>query len=303
MIEDFTRQTKNSGWEIREAREMVVSGFVGWQRRMERRKKEGGEKYRSAGSSLQSRTRRKLKGKEEWYKERGEKIKREDLEEVDRSWKKPKRVKEQTSDIKTVAVMFVPFTKGGELAKMLREAEEELGKQTGFKIKIVESGTRLVDLLHKSDPWQGKDCHREGCLVCSTKVKTGKGMDQDCTRRSIVYETGCITCEKKEEKMILEIYEEEDQQREASKKIRLFKYIGESSRSPYERGLEHLRDLEELKKDSHMLKHFFSEHEREEIKDMEFGMRVLKTHKTAYDRQISESVTIQTKKMKHTILN
>merc|ERR1712015_401415 len=75
VIEDFTRQTKNSGWEIREAREMVVSGYLGWQRRMEKRKKEGGMKYRSAGSSLQSRTRRKLLGKEEWYKESGEKRK------------------------------------------------------------------------------------------------------------------------------------------------------------------------------------------------------------------------------------
>ena len=36
-IEDYTRQVKNSGWEIKEAREMVVSGFVGWKRRLKRR--------------------------------------------------------------------------------------------------------------------------------------------------------------------------------------------------------------------------------------------------------------------------
>ena len=95
VMEDFTRQTKNSGWKIREAREMVVSGYLGWQRRMEKRKKEGGMKYRSAGSSLQSRTRRKLLGKEEWYKESGEKRKREDYEEIDRCWKKPKGEREQ----------------------------------------------------------------------------------------------------------------------------------------------------------------------------------------------------------------
>ena len=91
----------------------------------------------------------------------------------------------------------------------------------------------------------------------------------------------------------MESYDEEEQQREAVKKIRLFKYIRESSRSPYERGLEHLRDLAELKKDSHMLKHFFSEHEGEKIEEMEFGIRVVKTHKTAFNRQISKSVTIQ----------
>ena len=65
--------------------------------------------------------------------------------------------------------MFVPYTRRGELAKRLREAEEDLGEQTGVKIKIVErTGRRLVDLLHKADPWQGQDCGRPKCLLCMT---------------------------------------------------------------------------------------------------------------------------------------
>ena len=59
------------------------------------------------------------------------------------------------------------------------------------------------------------------------------------------------------------------------------------SRSGYKRGLEHQKDLEDLKMDSHMLKHFFNNHEGEENKDMEFGMRLVKTHRTAFNRQIS----------------
>ena len=35
---------------------------------------------------------------------------------------------------RTVSVMFVPFTKGGVLARRLRDAEEELARQTGIKI-------------------------------------------------------------------------------------------------------------------------------------------------------------------------
>ena len=95
--------------------------------------------------------------------------------------------------------MFVPYTPGGELAKKLREAETELGRQTGIKIKIVEkTGTKLVDLIHKSDPWQGIDCGRDLCLLCRTKKETEQDERQDCTQRNIVYETWCITCEKKE---------------------------------------------------------------------------------------------------------
>ena len=47
------------------------------------------------------------------------------------------------------------------------------------------------------------------------------------------------------------------------RRMKLYKYIGESSRSGYERGLEHQKDLQDQKMDSHMLRHFFSSHEGE----------------------------------------
>ena len=47
--------------------------------------------------------------------------------------------------------MFVPYTKGGELARRFREAEEDLGRQTGMKLKIVEkTRVKLIDTLHKA---------------------------------------------------------------------------------------------------------------------------------------------------------
>ena len=88
--------------------------------------------------------------------------------------------------------MFVPCTKGGELARRLREAEMELGKQTGIRLKITErAGTKIVDILHKANPWQGEDCNREKCFICSTKQKTEKNLSQDCSKRNVVYETWC----------------------------------------------------------------------------------------------------------------
>lgn len=48
------------------------------------------------------------------------------------------------------------------LAKRLREAENKLQDLTGYRLKIVErSGTILEDQVHKSDHWQGMDCHRK----------------------------------------------------------------------------------------------------------------------------------------------
>ena len=79
--------------------------------------------------------------------------------------------------------LFVPFTKGSELARRMREAENTLQYITGYRIQIVErSGQNLEDILTKSDPWQGQDCGRELCLLCKTKQATGKQSTQDCRK-------------------------------------------------------------------------------------------------------------------------
>merc|ERR1712130_120332 len=84
--------------------------------------------------------------------------------------------------------------------------------------------------------------------------------------------------------------------------IRLHKYIGESSRSIYERGLEHLCDFQELKPDSHMVKHLCEHHLDEGMERMKFGCRIVKQSITAFNRQINESVEIQNNNQ-HYILN
>ena len=54
---------------------------------------------------------------------------------------------------------------GNNIAKRMRVAETSLENQTGVKLKIVErSRVKIVDILHKSDPWIGKDCERQDCL-------------------------------------------------------------------------------------------------------------------------------------------
>ena len=307
IMENFTRQCKNSGWGRREIKEMIISGYTGWQRRLERRKEQCGQEYRGAASSLPLRTRKKLTGREDWYKVTGNDKREREQEDMGLPRKKRRKRGENKVENKksnNIAVMFVPYTKGGELARRLREVENQLENQTGYRIKIVErTGTRLEDILHRSNPWRGQDCQRTGCLLCRTKVRTEKNQEQDCTQRCIVYATWCITCENK---AIEEIDKEDIEDKEKNKRkkeIKLHMYIGESSRSAYERGLEHTRDCTEMKKESHMIKHYFEYHEKEELENMEFGMKILRTPKTAFNRQISESVLIQSNKSKHNILN
>jgi hypothetical protein len=207
---------------------------------------------------------------------------------------KKKKVQSQKPETKTV--IFIPQTKNSKLAKMLRQEEATLEKMTGYRVKYVEkAGQSIGGLLCKSNHWAGKLCGRGGCLLCYTKEKTGENLGQSCTRRNLVYETWCQTClERDEEKIIAKGGD--------PKKTKINKYIGETAKSSYERGFEHQYDRKNLSTTSHMLKHIIDKHEEENHSQIEFRMKVLQYHKSAFERQISESIKIKNNK-KHKILN
>ena len=77
------------------------------------------------------------------------------------------------------------------------------------------------------------------------------------------------------------------------------KYVGETRRSAYERGKEHVADFRNLNETSHLLKLVILEHQQEKkLEDMEFGMRVSNSHRTVSERQIRKAVAIAFEKKK-----
>ena len=76
---------------------MVTSGFIGWKRRLKKRQEESGQTYRSGASTLQQRTRKKLTGKEDWFKKE-KKRPRDEYDEEDGNRKHKKRKKNQTKE-------------------------------------------------------------------------------------------------------------------------------------------------------------------------------------------------------------
>ena len=117
-------------------------------------------------------------------------------------------------------------------------------------------------ILTKCDNWQGEDCERSNCLLCKTQKSNDK--KQSCKKRNVVYKISCLECLKSGQKSY---------------------YYGESCRSCYERGRE------QCESDSHMLKHVLLFH-KEVMDEVEFGMEIVKAHKSAFERQIHEAVTI-----------
>ena len=118
-----------------------------------------------------------------------------------------------------------------------------------------------------------------------------------------MYHTWCITCQEDD---IKEMEKETDDKDELAKKVRemrLHKYLGESSRSGFDRGFEHLDALARLEEDSHLLRHLVNNHEGEDFSDVKFGMSVVKYMTTSFMRQIQEGVMRSQERVKHDILN
>ena len=127
VINQFTRELKQSEYGRLEVKEIIVSGMKGWMKKMERRL-ETGKLYRSGKSTLAQRCKKKLTAKTSWYKGR-----RKDKEEgndnsksrepennarrMDKGRKKNESRDREPPKIK--AVMFVQYTPYSELAKRL----------------------------------------------------------------------------------------------------------------------------------------------------------------------------------------
>ena len=165
---------KTSGYQRRKSREIIVSGVLGWLRKRRRREEQGLGFYRSAASTLSGRNRKILLDPVTWFrgKSGGEEEERKagSGEAGGRKRKLEHRQVERLRDEKKrrcedpKAVMFCPYTPGGELAKRLRDVELDMEKSSGYKIKIVEeAGEKVLDILHSSNPWKGEDCGRERC--------------------------------------------------------------------------------------------------------------------------------------------
>ena len=211
IINHFTQQLKNSGYQNDQIRDIVTSGLKGICRK-EERKRNLEHRYKSSQETLEARQYKKLTESTSWYRD-----KKFDLEEnsgkevkTDKNiWNEGKRKKGgkrkdvRSMDVdgkpKIMSVVFVPHTEGSQLAKMWREKLTEFEKIGNIKLKIIErTGKKIEDLLHKSNSRSDQDCNRNDCLVCSSCSNEDKmGM---CKRRNVVYETYCISCQEKLEK-------------------------------------------------------------------------------------------------------
>ena len=163
------------------------------------------------------------------------------------------------------AVMFCPPTPRGILAKNLRKVTEEMSEQHNIKVKVIErAGVRVKTSLPGLKV--EKNCKRTDCMV---HQNGGKG---DCNKEGVIYKGQCLICDKEGKNST---------------------YIGESSRSGYFRGRQHLKAIGDPKKhpNNAFAKHLVEYHQRSRI-TRKFKMNIIDSYKRPLQRQLREGIEI-----------
>jgi hypothetical protein len=180
----------------------------------------------------------------------------------------------------TKSVLFVDNTIGGVLYKRLQESEDGSGSMSGYRVRVAEAaGTPLSVLLPSTNPWGPMDCQRDDCVTC----KQDDERRIDCRRRNILYESECMVCAASKP-----VQKDGKVDMKDGKGV----YVGESSRSIYERAKEHDADKEKNSEESHQIKHWLSSHE-ELLAPPKFKFKLVKSFKDPLTRQLSEAVRIE----------
>ena len=192
----------------------------------------------------------------------------------------PRKLRKKGQIPPTRSVIFVDNSVGGKLAKRFQEAEEEAGDTTGYRVRITESaGSPLSMLLPSTNPWGPQDCLRKECVTCAQD----DNKRIDCKKRNILYESECVICGEERKRM-----EKSKDWKDTGRGV----YVGESSRSIFERAKEHVAGRNSLDEDNHQIKHWISSHE-DLLAPPKFKFKIVKTFQDPLTRQLAEAVRIE----------
>ena len=115
-------------------------------------------------------------------------------------------------------------------------------------------------------------------------VKKERRRSHACKKRNIVYESECTICNPGDSRRVADRERLEDSRAVASL------YVGETARSLNERAGEHWEDARSMKDDCHMMENQLAANRVGG--EPKFKFKVVKTCRTALERQVREAVRI-----------
>ena len=226
-VNEYMIAMKRSGYSQRVRKETAIAAFKTFNRRVKECKDLGRPIYRNVDEGASERHKNKISLKSNWFNKKRKQ--NQILENNHQSNTKNSRRKNKTKPVIPTTkieqdsrpienVIFVPYTQRGDLKKQLQKVDDRVTKLMGVgRTKYVErAGITLRDQLVTKNIWQTLlgGCQRPNCFVC--RSTSGKGIS--CRAEGTCYQISCKQCEKQKKRTV---------------------YIGETSRSTYERMYEH----------------------------------------------------------------
>ena len=170
-----------------------------------------------------------------------------------------------TGNERNVAPLIIDPSPSGLLEKDIANVLKEASRLTGIRIKLCQRGGTKISTSAKSDPFAARLCDRTDCPICRSPESQG-----GCKFASVGYQLICDSCN--------------DQGIKAT-------YEGETSKSGYERGLQHAQGLVKQSEDAPMWKHNQLIHDG--ATNLPFSMVVTGRYKKPMVRQEAEAIRIR----------
>ena len=150
-------------------------------------------------------------------------------------WRGSRQLQRPVRGIPVTTVLQIPNTVGSVLMREIARVEPRLARATGYSTKLIKKGGIQLGRLFDRK-MEKMDCNRSDCQPCLTTDKKSK-----CKKGNIVYRATCTQCFDSGSKAP-------------------GKYIGETSRTLYERTNEHTSLLRNLDPKSFAVKHWAKDH-------------------------------------------
>ena len=158
VVDMYAKKLLHSGYSKEQTRKILKNGIKGFEGRRRSRLEKSLPMRSTAKMSSKSRHIRKLLGKTTWYK------KKRSPENV-KEKRSPSNIKgaaeklDKEKNMEPQTVLFVEYSKGGELASRMKEFTKRLAQVTGFSVKIVErAGAALRSQFPTTTLWDGNSC-------------------------------------------------------------------------------------------------------------------------------------------------
>ena len=169
------------------------------------------------------------------------------------------------------APLIIDSTATGKLESDIKSILSEASRKSNINIKLVVRGGRKISKNAPSDPFASRLCSRDSCKVCTSVDSKG-----GCKQASIGYTLSCDPC--------------------AQENIEAT-YQGESSKSAYERGMQHSQGLLKKAEDNPIWKHSQLHHGSDN--KIGFNMQVTGRFSKPMIRQENEAIRIRESQAVH----